>query len=332
MTNIFDYNFEDEEKNFIDDDIDLKRNALDNIIADQQAEEQKIKDNYNSLGSRANRFLDVLGAGLLGENTSQVMQNQRDNLNKQLQSAQARYKDQRDSAYNQYKDLLARREALDKTRYERERDKVKDDQFNRTLDLNKTKADRDFGLEQQKLQMLKDSQNVKESQAQKELENAEIERQKKAKDIMDRINTMKSNDTVDAKTIFGGIYRTDNGKKSDAEKENINLAIIEYTTGLTGADAQKYLKDNQAAFPKPNDNADVTFQKWSNLGFTPTTMSPQEKEIQKNIDQRNNDYIKKINKFTKDPKKTVKIIEQYGDDPVKAYEAILGQPSIVKSY
>ena len=221
---------------------------------------------------------------------------------------------------------------LFKSKYERERDLVKDEQFNRTLDLNKTKADRDFGLEQQKLQMLKDSQNIKDAQVKKELENAEVERQKKAKDIMDRINNMKSNDTVDAKTILGGIYRTDNGKKSDAEKENINLAIVEYTTGLTGTDAQKYLKDNQAAFPKPNDNAEVTFQKWSNLGFTPTTMSPQEKEIQKNIDRRNNDYIKKINKFTKDPKKTVKIIEQYGDDPEKAYEAVLGNPSIIKPY
>lgn len=316
----------------IEDEIEIKKKALEDIATNQNDEENRIVDSYNSLGSRAGRFLEAFGAGLSGGNAAQVVQNQRDNLNKQFQNAQARYKDQRDITSSELRDLLNRKDALDKSKYERERDKVKDDQFNRTLDLNKTKADRDFGLEQQKLQMLKDSQNVKESQAQKELENAEIERQKKAKDIMDRINTMKSNDTVDAKTIFGGIYRTDNGKKSDAEKENINLAIIEYTTGLTGTDAQKYLKDNQAAFPKPNDNADVTFQKWSNLGFTPTTMSPQEKEIQKNIDQRNNDYIKKINKFTKDPKKTVKIIEQYGDDPVKAYEAILGQPSIVKSY
>ena len=125
MDNFFSYNFEDE-KNKIDSDIDLKNKALEEIIANQESEENKIRDNYDSLGSRAGRFLEVLGAGLSGGNAAQVAQNQRDNLNKQLQSAQARYKDQRDSAYNQYKDLLARREALDKSKYERERDLVKD--------------------------------------------------------------------------------------------------------------------------------------------------------------------------------------------------------------
>ena len=328
MNNFFDYDYKKDEMDKINNDIELQNKALENIIANQQKEENQIREDYDSLGSSAGRFLQVFGAGLRGENASAVAQAQREDLNKRLQNAQSRYKDQRDSAYNQYKDLLARREALEKSKYDRERDQVKDSQF-----------EKEFGLKDRQIANQEKVTNAEIEALQNKTKQAAIneqiqveEKQKAAKDILDKINNMKANGTVDAKTYFGNIMRTDNGKKSDAEKENINLAIIEYNTGLTGKDALDYLKKNESAFPTPYDNDDVTFQKWSNLGFDSTVMSPKEVEIQKNIDKRANEYIKKINKFTGDPEKTIKLLEKYDDDPEKAYEAVLGNPSIVKPY
>lgn len=125
----------------INSDINLQNRALEDIISNQQKEESQIKDDFNSLGSRAGRFLGVLGAGLRGENASAVAQSYNDRLDKQLQYAQSRFKDQRDSAYNRYKDTLARREALNKDLYQKERDKVQDERWDKTFDYNKLRDD-----------------------------------------------------------------------------------------------------------------------------------------------------------------------------------------------
>ena len=78
-TDFMSYDSKNDDRKKLDDEIIAKNKALEDIINNQRMEENQIKDDYDSLGSRANRFLQVFGAGLRGDNASQVAQSlQRD--------------------------------------------------------------------------------------------------------------------------------------------------------------------------------------------------------------------------------------------------------------
>lgn len=275
MDNMFMYNFDDE-KNKVDSDLELKNKALEDIIANQQEEENKIKDNYDSLDSRAGRFLEVLGAGLSGGNAAQVAQNQRDNLNRQLQSAQARYKDQRDSAYNQYKDLLARREALDKSRYDRERDLVKDqqtereyelkkDQFDKNYELDKTKADREYDIKNRTLELSAQGQNAKNEQNQQEI--AEKEKNDRRNNILNTLTTIQQEQKNIIDPDSGTWYSpyTDSEKKSASLVNKLNIDAAMDTFGLSEKEATDFIAKNPEMFGKKSDSWDVLLKKYSNI-------------------------------------------------------------------
>lgn len=278
--------FKEDEMNKINNDIEVQNKALEDIIANQQKEENQIVEDYDSLGSRAGRFLEALGTGLSGGNAAQVVQNQRDNLNRQLLNAQSRYKDQRDSTSTQLKDLLNRKDALDKSLYDRERDQVRDDQFNRTLDLNKTKADRDFGLEQQKLQMLRDSQNVKDAQAIKDQQNA-----------LDQ--TMQNEDEAYANLEYLSRFASDpdyfkalgRSKSKLAEIYLFNTAVAN-AAGVKPDGHDKWIQSNKA-LPNINDDYNTVKQKVNKIlsqqpGYARAYTRNQEKQKQETISETEN--------------------------------------------
>ena len=309
MDNMFMYNF-DVEKNKVDSDLELKNKALEDIIANQQEEENKIKDNYDSLDSRAGRFLEVLGAGLSGGNAAQVAQNQRDNLNRQLQSAQARYKDQRDSAYNQYKDLLARREALDKSKYERERDLVKDDQFNRELQFKKDIADQNDATERLKINAANKTQVDKAKQEQEDLEKKNKEEAERRKAVEDKINkgltsTFKDGFTIPlwGKNVFGG-------DKKEASLKEINSEIAR-SLGVKEDGIAKYLEENKNIFPQKDDDESLIEFKYNALGYPSKRLKGLELEGK----------LEAIDKVTGDREQTKELVRQYGsvDEVLKMF-------------
>lgn len=226
-TDFMSYDSKNDDRKKLDDEIIAKNKALEDIISNQRMEENQIKDDYDSLGSRANRFLQVFGAGLRGDNASQVAQSLSDRLDKRLQGAQARYKDQRDSAYTQYKDLLARREALNKSDYDRQRDQAKDQQWEQEFGLKtKTQADQN-AIQQAQLDILRDQATEKKNQeiqnAQNENANKVLELQQFNDDVNDFLNTYSNSGVYDR---FFGDGSTEKNQITDAKRQRLNYKIL----------------------------------------------------------------------------------------------------------
>lgn len=248
------FDYTDEEKKQLDNDILAKNKALEDIITNQTVEENQIKDDYDSLGSRANRFLQVFGAGLRGDNASQVAQSLSDRLDKRLQNAQARYKDQRDSAYTQYKDLLARREALNKAAYDRSRDQAKDKQ-----------ADRDFDLKNRYTTWQMNQENIKEAEAKKA---AEAEAQKVLKDKVDtdlEITGLFNNGTMNP---TGGWFGDDNDLKG-GKLDDVVIKLVQKRYGIAPKDYPAFKKANPDIIPGKDEDAKTIKLKLKNLGHNP---------------------------------------------------------------
>lgn len=294
------YSYSDDEKKKLDEDILAKNKALEDLIANQKLEENQIKDDYDSLGSRANRFLQVFGAGLKGENASQVAQSLSDRLDKRLQGAQARYKDQRDSAYTQYKDLLARREALNKAEYDRSRDQYKDE-YDRLRDQAKDQQwEKEFGLrtktqadqnaiareqlglqtktqadqnaiQQAQLDMLRAQNAAKEAQAQQDLLDAEKkqaeEKSQLESDLANLFDTYNAKSSGWTKPL--GIFQTSGEEKSSARINDINLKAAKVKFGLEGKEAVDFIKNNPDLFLSDKDSGDVNEEKARILGLDP---------------------------------------------------------------
>ena len=262
------FNYTDEEKKQLEDDIAAKNKALEDIITNQTVEENQIKDDYDSLGSRANRFLQVFGAGLRGDNASQVAQSLNDRLDKRLQTAQSRYKDQRDSAYTQYKDLLARREALNKAEYDRSRDQIKDKQ-----------ADRDFDLKNRYTTWQMNQGNIKEAEAKKA---AEAEAQKVLKDKVDtdlEITGLFNSGTMNP---TGGVFGGDNDLKG-GKLDDVVIKLVQKRYGIAPKDFPAFKKANPDIVPSKDEDAKTIKLKLKNLGHNPvvktTTPDPAGNQI-----------------------------------------------------
>lgn len=254
------------------DDVALQNKALEDIIARQQKDEQAIKDDYDSLGSRANRFLQVFGAGLRGENTSQVAKDLRDNLNTRLTNIRSKYKDDRDAAYQRVKDTLARREALAKAEYDRSRDAVKDSQADRDYNLRaKTQADQN-AIQQAQLDILRGQNAAKEAEAQKV---AEAESQKVLKDKVNtdlEISQLFSNGTMNP---TGGVFGGDNDLKG-GKLDDVVIKLVQKRYGIAPKDYQAFKKANPDIVPNKDEDAKIIKLKLKNLGHNPVvkTTSP----------------------------------------------------------
>ena len=243
------------------------------------------------------------------------MQNQRDNLNKQLQSAQARYKDQRDSAYNQYKDLLARREALDKTRYERERDKVKDQQAEKEYQLKDRQVrnqerQTDFAIGQGKQKENELLQSINDQQKLKAEEKAFIEN-----DINNLLSNLNPKDILPTR---------DSEEISSARINDLNLKIAKNKYDKEGKDAVSFINENPNLFLNDKDSKTTLRGKLGILGYN----LPEDKAVvdeQKKVDA---EYIKKLDRISKDPNKTNKLLSKYNNDPKAAYRAWMNKPKI----
>lgn len=245
----------------LDDEIAIQNKALQDIINNQYTEENKIRDDYDSFGSRANRFLQVFGAGLKGENASQVAQAQRDDLNKRLQNAQTRYKDRRDSVSTQLKDLLNRKDALDKSKYERERDLVKDSQF-----------EKEFGLKDRQIANQEKQTNFAIGQG-KEKEKADL-----VQNELENKNKLKNKvqSDLDISTAFnsgvmkgtGGWFGGNNELKGSTI-DKLSIKLVKDNLGIDPKDYSKFKKENPDVIPVPGDDEKVVKAKLINLGYNP---------------------------------------------------------------
>lgn len=248
------------------DDIDAQNKALENIIARQNMDEQAAKDDYNSFGSRANRFVQVLGAGLMGENASGVAKDLRDNLNTRLTNIRSKYKDERDSAYQRVKDTLARREALNKLNYEKDRDRVKDEQSDRDYKLKvKTQADQN-AIAREQLDILRNQANEKRNQAIQAQEQAAKQDAQEFDDIQNEITDMMDFDSLNPKDK---LWTNPDEEISSANISKINLMIAKHKFGMDGEKATKFISEHPELFPQDNDYKDVIYKKWKTLGYGP---------------------------------------------------------------
>lgn len=282
----------------LNNDIELQNKALEDIIANQQKEENQIREDYDSLGSRAGRFLNVLGAGLRGENASAVAQAQREDLNKRLQNAQSRYKDQRDSTSTQLKDLLNRKDALDKSKYERERDLVKDQQAEKEYQLK----DRQVRNQERQVDYLMNQGKEKEKAgiAQAELENKNNLKNKVQSDL--DIATAFNTGTMTSKSWkpwkTGGV--SDDVKGSALDK--FSMKLVKDNLGIDPKDYFKFKKENPDVIPVASDDEFVIKQKLKNIGYNPVKRISEPDKDGKQIieyedgslvvyDSKNDDYI-----------------------------------------
>lgn len=266
MNSFYDFDY-DKEKENIDLDLQAKSQALENLIQKQNEEDQKIKDEYDSMGSRATRFLEALGAGLRGENASNVVRSQRQDLSNQLTNNLNRFKNERDAAYGQYKDLLARRENLNNTAYNRNRDQVKDEQFNKNYELDKTKADRDYEIRKKTLELSTMGQNSKNEQNQKDLEIAEKEKNDRRNNILKTLTTIQQEQKNIIDPDSGTWYSpyTDSEKKSASLVNKLNIDTAMDTFGLSEKEATDFIAKNPEMFGKKSDSWDVLLKKYSNI-------------------------------------------------------------------
>lgn len=265
MNNFFDYNYKKDEMDKINSDIELQNKALEDIIANQQKEENQIREDYDSLGSKAGRFLNVLGAGLRGENASAVAQAQREDLNKRLQNAQSRYKDQRDSAYTKLKDTLSRYDNLDKLRYDRERDQVRDSQF-----------EKEFGLKDRQIANQEKQTNFAIGQGKEkekaDIVQAELENKNKFKDKVQsdlEIASAFNKGTMKSKSLLpwkkGGV--SDDVKGSALDK--FSMKLVKDNLGIEPKDYFKFKKENPDVIPLASDDESIIKEKLRNIGYNP---------------------------------------------------------------
>lgn len=261
----------------LDDEIAAQNKALHDIINNQYTEENQIRDDYDSLGSRAGRFLQVFGAGLRGENASQVAQAQRDDLNRRLQNAQTRYKDRRDSASTQLKDLLNRKDALDKSKYEKERDQVKDQQFKEQLDYTKDKDNRLYNLELQKLQDIKNVQAQKEKQAIQDLQNQQDQREQQRRDLVDSLDFINKGKYEDTNAILGFFgANSNNAKLTESRINKFNEDYVRYRyPEIPEKDipdtVRKLKKDGVLPNASDSEGATVAKIKGLQIGYSPSS-------------------------------------------------------------
>lgn len=310
MENVY---YTDEERKKIDEDLIAQNQALSDLITNQQKEEQAIKDNYDSFGSRLTRALEVFGAGMRGENVAPILQNQRSRLDNQLKQAQERYKSNRDTSNQRIKDLLARKDAIAKFDYDRDKNnellKLEKDK----LDWQKTKdnLDRLNAERKDNLDRLNAQRTEIEALNQEATELANIE-----KDIAGLRNNINPKD----------IYTRDPERISSARINKINLDIVKNKYGLVGDKAVSFIKENPNLFPSDRDSADVVFKKYNNLGYglasgSDSTNSDPESTVEPtDTEQKKLALLSELDRLSGSRSRTEQLLKNYGSaQKVKEY-------------
>lgn len=224
-------NYLDDRKK-LEDDYELKKEALDTIVQSGDEELDSYADNYNSLGSRAARALQSLGASFQGKDPTAVFNAQQQMKQNDINNIINRNKGKRDLAYTQAKDVLSRIDNLDKLETDRKKNELDQQRWEKAFErqqnldqINQSNADRNYNLELQKLNLTKDLQNQKAAQEAAIKEQAEIDNEILKQEIRDDIRR----DIQDENAIYNshsGLWTSPNEALTQAKLNKINEKIV----------------------------------------------------------------------------------------------------------
>lgn len=254
-------NYLDDRKK-LEDDYELKKQALDTIVQSGDEELNNYADNYNSLGSRAARALQSLGASFQGKDPTAVFNAQQQMKQNDIKNILDRNKNKRDLAYTEAKDVLARIDNLDKLETDRKKNELEQQRWEKAFDrqqnldqINQSNADRNYNLELQKLNLTKDLQNQKAAQSEEQAKNKLI------LEDQDYSNLDKNADFAYDKRVFNNL--TKSGKRAKQNAVSTFGYAVAQSYGIDPKDQTKWVEDNMRSgrLPSINDPFEVMNQK-----------------------------------------------------------------------
>ena len=214
------------------DDYELKKQALETINQAGDEELSNYADNYNSLGSRAARALQSLGASYQGKDPTAVFNAQQQMKQNDIKNILDRNKNKRDSAYTEAKDVLSRIDNLDKLETDRKKNELEQQRWEKAFErqqnldqINQSNADRNYNLELQKLNLTKDLQNQKAAQEAALQNQADIEKENLRQEIIDDIRR----DIQDENSTYNphsGLWTSGDEALTKAKLNKINEKIV----------------------------------------------------------------------------------------------------------
>lgn len=267
------------------DDYELKKQALDDIVQNGNQELQDYEDQYNSFGSRANRYLRTLGASLQKQSPTAVYDSIQQKRQKDIDNIINRNKGKRDLAYTQAKDVLSRIDNLDKLETDRKKNELEQQRWEKAFDrqqnldqINQSNADRNYNLELQKLNLTKDAQKQKDLQDKQNLE-----------------DQIKKEDDQLANLKYLGKFGTDKNYyktlKNDLTREGeiytFNSAVAD-SLGIPKEKQADWIKNNPA-LPKRDEGFNVSSLKVKSIlqqqpGYQRAYVKEVNEETQQKID------------------------------------------------
>lgn len=224
-------NYVDDRKK-LEDDYELKKEALDTIVQTGDEELDNYADNYNSLGSRAARALQSLGASFQGKDPTAVFNAQQQMKQNDINNIINRNKGKRDLAYTQAKDVLSRIDNLDKLETDRKKNELEQQRWEKAFErqqnldrINQSNADRNYNLELQKLNLTKDLQNQKAAQEAAIQEQADTDKENLRLEIIDDIrrDIQDENSTYNS---HSGLWTSPDEALTKAKLNKINEKIV----------------------------------------------------------------------------------------------------------
>ena len=250
-----------EDKQKLLDDYELKKEALDSIVQSGDEELDTYADNYNSLGSRAARALQSLGASYQGKDPTAVFNAQQLMKQNDIKNILDRNKNKRDLAYTQAKDVLSRIDNLDKLETDRKKNELEQQRWEKAFErqqnldqINQSNADRNYNLELQKLNLTKDLQNQKAAQSEEQAKNKLI------LEDQDYSNLDKNADFAYDKRVFNNLNKNKRAKQNAVS--TFGYAVAQ-SYGIDPKDQTKWVEDNMRSgrLPSINDPFEVMNQK-----------------------------------------------------------------------
>ena len=223
-----------EDKQKLLDDYELKKEALDSIVQTGDEELDNYADNYNSLGSRAARALQSLGASFQGKDPTAVFNAQQQMKQNDIKNILDRNKNKRDSAYTEAKDVLSRIDNLDKLETDRKKNELEQQRWEKAFErqqnldqINQSNADRNYNLELQKLNLTKDLQNQKAAQEAALQNQADTDKENLRLEIIDDIrrDIQDENSTYNS---HSGLWTSPDEALTKAKLNKINEKIVRF--------------------------------------------------------------------------------------------------------
>lgn len=275
-----------EDKQKLLDDYELKKEALETINQAGDEELNNYADNYNSLGSRAARALQSLGASFQGKDPTAVFNAQQQMKQNDIKNILDRNKNKRDLAYTEAKDVLSRIDNLDKLETDRKKNELEQQRWEKAFErqqnldqINQSNADRNYNLELQKLNLTKDAQKQKDLQDKQNLE-----------------DQIKKEDDQLANLKYLGKFGTDKNYyktlKNDLTREGeiytFNSAVAD-SLGIPKEKQADWIKNNPA-LPKRDEGFNVSSLKVKSIlqqqpGYQRAYVKEVNEETQQKIDE-----------------------------------------------